>query len=206
MASDVLAVVDATTFKRPLWAGNVIATVQITTPVKVCTIRSTEFGAPPPGYHRGRESEGRRRPEQLQAKFVSLKVLKSERPELTAAARVVTGGRGVKGPDGFKLIESSPTRSALPSVPAVPPAMRAGSPTTAGRTNRQDDRPGPLHRRRHLWRHPTPGGHEELQGDRRHQQRPRAPILPDSPTTAGLPDLFKAVPELIATLKKGLSA
>ena len=106
MASDVIAVIDATTFKRPMWAGNVVATVQITTPIAVCTIRSTEFGAPSKGGAASVESLSVAVDlSSFKAKFVSLKVLKNERPELTSAARVVTGGRGAKGPEGFKLIE-----------------------------------------------------------------------------------------------------
>lgn len=107
MASDVMQVVNANTFTRPMWAGNVIATVEISTAVKVCTVRSTEFPAP--------VAEGSATPvekldcvvdlDRLKTRFVSLKTVKSERPDVTTAARVVSGGRGVKGPEGFKLIE-----------------------------------------------------------------------------------------------------
>ncbi|MBI5509782.1 MAG: electron transfer flavoprotein subunit alpha/FixB family protein [Deltaproteobacteria bacterium] len=106
MASDVLAVIDASTFKRPMWAGNVVATVQLTTPTKVVTIRSTEFGAPAAGS--GAAVEPLAVSVDLasfKAKFAGLKEVKSTRPELTSAARVVTGGRGVKGAEGFKLVE-----------------------------------------------------------------------------------------------------
>jgi electron transfer flavoprotein alpha subunit len=107
MASEVLEVIDATTFKRPMWAGNVIATVQLTTPVRVCSVRGTEF-APPNG------AAGQSVVERLEVsvdlatlrtKFVSVKPIKSERPELTSADRIVSGGRGAKGADGFKVIE-----------------------------------------------------------------------------------------------------
>jgi electron transfer flavoprotein alpha subunit len=106
MASDVMQVVDGSTFKRPMWAGNVVATVQLTTPVKVCTVRATEFEAPTPGAASPVET--------LQvtpdlagakAKFVSIKEVKSERPDVTVASRVVAGGRGVKSSEGFKIIE-----------------------------------------------------------------------------------------------------
>jgi electron transfer flavoprotein alpha subunit len=107
MASDVMAVVDGSTFKRPMWAGNVIATVQLTTPVKICTVRGTEFDAPKPG---GSKSAVEAvsvdvNLDALKTKFVSLKEVKSERPDVTTADRVVSGGRGVKGAEGFKVIE-----------------------------------------------------------------------------------------------------
>ncbi|HET6344852.1 MAG TPA: electron transfer flavoprotein subunit alpha/FixB family protein [Myxococcota bacterium] len=106
MASDVMAVVDGATFKRPMWAGNVIATVQLTTPVKVCTVRGTEFDAPQAGAKGTVEALsvdvnlGN-----LKTKFIGLKEVKSERPDVTTADRVVSGGRGVKGAEGFKVVE-----------------------------------------------------------------------------------------------------
>lgn len=107
MASDVLAIVDDKRFKRPMWAGNITATVEITTPIKVCTVRATEFSAPVAAsaassvealavsFDASRDK----------AKLVSHKEVKSERPDVTVAARVVSGGRGVKGVEGFKLVE-----------------------------------------------------------------------------------------------------
>jgi electron transfer flavoprotein alpha subunit len=106
MASDVLAVVDASTFKRPMWAGNVIATVQLTTPTKVCTVRGTEFEAPAAGSKSTVEALNVSVDlNALKSKFVSIKEVKSERPDVTIADKVVSGGRGVKGAEGFKIIE-----------------------------------------------------------------------------------------------------
>lgn len=107
MASDVLQVVDGSTFKRPMWAGNVVATVQLTTPVKVCTVRATEFEAPKAGP--ASTVEALQVPADLnacKAKFISLKEVKSERPDVTIASRVVSGGRGVKSAEGFKIVET----------------------------------------------------------------------------------------------------
>jgi len=107
MASDVVAVVDASTFKRPMWAGNVLATVQLTTPVKFCTVRGTEFGAP-------EKKGGASAIESLavavdldsfKSKFVAFREIKSERPDLATADVVVSGGRGVKSAEGFKTVE-----------------------------------------------------------------------------------------------------
>ena len=107
MASDVLEVVDTKTFKRPMWAGNVVATVAIGTDLAVCTVRPTEFDAPA-------QKDGGASIEKhdvsvdlssLKVRFVSLKESKSERPELSTASRIVSAGRGVKGPEGFALVE-----------------------------------------------------------------------------------------------------
>lgn len=106
MASDVMEVVDGNTFKRPMWAGNVIATVQITTATKVATVRGTEFDDPAPGGKSPVEAvDVSVDVGALKTKFVSHKEVKSERPDVTTAERVVSGGRGVKGAEGFKVIE-----------------------------------------------------------------------------------------------------
>lgn len=106
MASDVLDVVDGNTFKRPMWAGNVTATVQLTSPIKVCTVRGTEFAAP---VQKGAGSVEAVSVDvdlsSLKAKFVSFAEVKNERPDVTTADVVVSGGRGVKGAEGFKVIE-----------------------------------------------------------------------------------------------------
>ena len=108
MASDVMAVVDADTFERPMWAGNVVATVKITSPVKVCTVRGTDFAMP--------KTDAAPAPVQAVAvqldkaawrtEFIGLKEVKSERPDVTTAERIVSGGRGVKGAEGFRVIEA----------------------------------------------------------------------------------------------------
>jgi electron transfer flavoprotein alpha subunit len=105
MCSDAMSIVDAKTFTRPMWAGNVIATVQLETAVKVCSVRGTEFDDPKAGA----ASEVAKHdfsidPKSLKAELVSFKEVKSERPDVTTAERVVSGGRGVKGPEGFQLI------------------------------------------------------------------------------------------------------
>jgi electron transfer flavoprotein alpha subunit len=104
VASDILAVVSANQFKRAMWAGNAIATVEVTTPVKVISVRATEF---PPAAKAG--SAGTVQPLSVQAptpktKFVEFNEVKSARPELTEASVVVSGGRGTKG--DFKPIEA----------------------------------------------------------------------------------------------------
>lgn len=95
----------AITLRRPMWAGNVIAEVEIVTPVKVLTIRPTEFApaAEAPGgtiVPAGAVDD----PAAAKVRFVAFQPVKSERPELTEARVVVAGGRGTKGK--FEPIEA----------------------------------------------------------------------------------------------------
>lgn len=103
MASDISAVVDDKTFKRPMWAGDLVGTVEITTPTKVITVRATEF-APAPKLGGGEVLPLQVALEPPKTTFVSFDAVKSERPELTDASVVISGGRGLKGPEGFKQL------------------------------------------------------------------------------------------------------
>lgn len=106
MASDVEAIVDAKTFRRPMWAGNVVATVELTTAIKVATIRGSEFDQPAAGAAASVNAiEFSVDLSVLHTEFVSLKPVVSERPDVITAARVVSGGRGVASAEGFKIIE-----------------------------------------------------------------------------------------------------
>jgi electron transfer flavoprotein alpha subunit len=94
----------AVTFHRPMWAGNVLAEVDLATPVKAFTIRPTEFPAAAKGA--GGEVKAVAAAIDLAAlpvRFVEFKEVKSTRPELTEARIVVSGGRGTKG--DFKELE-----------------------------------------------------------------------------------------------------
>jgi electron transfer flavoprotein alpha subunit len=93
------------TFRRPMWAGNVLAEVEIATPVKVFTARATEFPAA------AKEGKGAVvaasvavDPTALRTRYAGFKEVKSARPELTEARVVVAGGRGTKG--DFKPVEA----------------------------------------------------------------------------------------------------
>jgi electron transfer flavoprotein alpha subunit len=96
----------AVTFRRPMWAGNVLAEVEISTPVKVFTIRPTEFPASAPGAGAGTVSDAAVAVDAagLGTRHVSFEEVKSARPELTEARVVVSGGRGTKG--DFKPVEA----------------------------------------------------------------------------------------------------
>jgi electron transfer flavoprotein alpha subunit len=103
MASDISAVVDEKTFKRPMWAGNVIGTVELTTATRVITVRPTEFSPPQAGAN-GEVAGVSVDPGASKMKFVKFDAVVSDRPSLQDARVVVSGGRGLKGPEGFKTV------------------------------------------------------------------------------------------------------
>ena len=102
--SEVTAVVDADTFERPIYAGNAIQTVKSTDAVKVMTIRTAGFDAAGMGGSAGVTNAAAATDPAL-SEWVADKVASSDRPELTSAGVVVSGGRGVGSEDDFKLIE-----------------------------------------------------------------------------------------------------
>ena len=103
--SDISAVVSQDTFVRPIYAGNALQTVQSKDPIKVITVRGTAF---PPG-----EATGGSAPiETVEptgsaglSEFVRAELSKSERPELTGARVIISGGRGMQSGDNFHLLE-----------------------------------------------------------------------------------------------------
>ena len=103
--SDISAVVAADTFVRPIYAGNALATVRSTDRVKVITVRGTAFGPA--------EATGGNAPiEAIEStgaagitEFKGAELSKSERPELTSARVIVSGGRGMQSGDNFHLLE-----------------------------------------------------------------------------------------------------
>jgi electron transfer flavoprotein alpha subunit len=107
MASDILGFTDNGLFRRPVWAGAAVVEVEITTPMKVVTVRQTEFELAAKGQPGGQKATVAVQvdPGSLRKRFDRFEIMKSDRPELTEANVIVTGGRGTKGPEGFKLIE-----------------------------------------------------------------------------------------------------
>ena len=103
--SDIASVVDADTFVRPIYAGNGMATVKSSDAKKVITVRAASFDPV--------AAEGGSAPIEAVplgelpgiSKFVSAELSKSERPELTAARVVISGGRGMQNGDNFALLE-----------------------------------------------------------------------------------------------------
>ena len=103
--SDIAEVVDADTFVRPIYAGNAMATVKSADATKVITVRAASFDPAP--------AEGGSAPIEAAAgaeipsssRFISAELSKSERPELTAARVVVSGGRGMQNGANFHLLD-----------------------------------------------------------------------------------------------------
>ncbi len=104
--SDIIAVESADTFVRPIYAGNALATVKSKDPIKVITVRTTAFdAAPATGGSAAVETVAPPADTGLAA-FVGREVSKSERPELTAAKIIVSGGRGMGSGENFtKVLE-----------------------------------------------------------------------------------------------------
>jgi len=102
--SDIISVESADTFTRPIYAGNAIATVQSTDPIKVVSVRSTNFEAAGEGGSAAIESLAAAADTGL-SKFVGREIAKSDRPELQGAKVVVSGGRGMGSAENFKLLE-----------------------------------------------------------------------------------------------------
>jgi electron transfer flavoprotein alpha subunit len=101
---DVLKVIDAETFERPIYAGNAIQTVRSKDATKVLTIRTTGFDAAGDGGAAEVETLAEVTDPGL-ARWLSDEVSKSDRLELTSAGRVVSGGRGVGSEENFALVE-----------------------------------------------------------------------------------------------------
>jgi len=103
--SDITAVIDADTFERPIYAGNVIATVKSSDAKKVITVRTTAFDEVP--------AEGGSASVQVVdgvhdagvSSFIGEEVAVSDRPELTSASIVISGGRGMQNGDNFSMLE-----------------------------------------------------------------------------------------------------
>ena len=104
MLSDVTAVVDADTFERPIYAGNAIQTVKSSDPVKVMTVRTANFDAAGTSGSAAVEEIGAAADAGLSS-FVEDKVAESDRPELTSAGIVVSGGRGIGSEENFEIVE-----------------------------------------------------------------------------------------------------
>ena len=102
--SDVSGIVDADTFERPIYAGNALQTVKSSDPKKVVSIRTSTFDASGDGGQAPVETIAASENPGL-SEWVEDKVAATDRPDLTSAGVVVSGGRGVGSEDDFKIIE-----------------------------------------------------------------------------------------------------
>ncbi|CAE1290667.1 fixB [Acanthosepion pharaonis] len=103
--SDIIGIKSEDTFVRTIYAGNAIQTVQSTDPVKVITVRGTAFDAAPiDGGSGDSEAAPAVNIENNYSTFINQELAKSDRPELTSASIVISGGRGMKSGENFKLL------------------------------------------------------------------------------------------------------
>ncbi|MFM8466757.1 MAG: electron transfer flavoprotein subunit alpha/FixB family protein [Oxalobacteraceae bacterium] len=102
--SEITKVESPDTFERPIYAGNAIATVQSTDAIKVITVRATGFDAASDGGSATIEKIGAVA-DSGKSSFVSRELATSDRPELTAAKVIVSGGRGIGSAENFKILE-----------------------------------------------------------------------------------------------------
>ncbi len=204
MATDVLGFVGdgaAIAFRRPMWAGAVIAEVTIATEIKVLTVRGTEFGVPA----KAAAAAIAPLPVKIDAaavktRFVSLEQVKSARPELTEAKIIVSGGRGTKG--DFKPVESL-----ADSIGAAVGASRAACDAGWVPNDWQVGQTGKTVAPELYIAAGISGAIQHLAGMKNSKvivainKDPEAPIF--QVADYGLvADLFKALPELQAALKK----
>tara|TARA_B100001063_G_scaffold117870_1_gene110051 strand:+ start:947 stop:1876 length:930 start_codon:yes stop_codon:yes gene_type:complete len=104
--SDIISVESDDTFKRPIYAGSCIATVKSNDSIKVITVRSTAFDAVGTNNSGVEVESVDSLPSLGISSFVSEELAKSDRPELTAANIVISGGRGMQSGDNFHLLDS----------------------------------------------------------------------------------------------------
>jgi electron transfer flavoprotein alpha subunit len=104
--SDIAGVVDADTFVRPIYAGNALATVKSADAKKVITVRAASFDPVPAGGGSAAIEAAPAVEDPGLSTFLGAEIVKSERPELTAARIVISGGRAMGSAENFHIIES----------------------------------------------------------------------------------------------------
>jgi electron transfer flavoprotein alpha subunit len=204
MASDVVEIGADGTFKRPMYAGNALATVSLDAPVKVISVRGTAFDAARPGGQAAVEKAQVSLDDAAKkTQFVSFDEIKSDRPNLTEARIVVSGGRGLKSGENF-------TTYLEPLVDALGAAMGASrAAVDAGfvPNDLQVGQTGKVVAPELYFAVGVSGAIQHLAGMKDSKvivainKDPEAPIfnIADYGLVA---DLFKAVPELTEAVKK----
>ena len=194
--SDVTKVLSADTFERPIYAGNAIATVQSSDAIKVITVRTTGFDAVA-------GTGGSAAIESLTAvadagasTFVGNEIAKSDRPELTAAKIIVSGGRALGSSDKFTAVLTplaDKLGAALGASRAAVDAGYAPNDWQVGQTGKIVA-PRSVHRCRHQRGDPASGRHEGQQGHRRDQQGSRSADLQRGRLRPGWPICSRPCP------------
>ena len=103
--SDIIQVIDETTFQRPIYAGNALSTVKSNDKIKIITVRTTAFEACPDTGGNAEIKYINGTGETDKSKFVKSELSSSERPELTSAKIVISGGRGMQDGSNFEMLE-----------------------------------------------------------------------------------------------------
>ena len=103
--SDIINIIDGNTFERPIYAGNAIAKVKSNDPIKVVTVRPTCFEPCKLDSHVDVENISSKSSKNDLVNFVNYDESKSDRPELTSAKIIISGGRGLQNGENFKLLE-----------------------------------------------------------------------------------------------------
>ena len=169
--SEIIEVVSPDTFKRPIYAGNAIQTVQSTDAKKVITVRTASFQAAPEGGSAPVETVAAAANPGLST-FVENRLSDSDRPELTSARIIISGGRALGSSEKFQEVILPVADKLGAAVGASRAAVDAGyapNDWQVGQTGKVVA-PDLYIAVRHLRRHPAPRRHEGLQGHRRHQQ------------------------------------
>jgi electron transfer flavoprotein alpha subunit len=106
MASEIIAINDDGSLVRPMYAGNALATIELAGPVRVVTVRGTAFDAAVVGEALApiEKMQAELDPASLKMEFVGFNEIKSDRPQLTEAKIVVSGGRGLRSGENFKSV------------------------------------------------------------------------------------------------------
>ena len=103
--SDIISIESEDTFDRPIYAGNAIATVQSSDPVKVITVRTTAYDAAAAEGGSAAIEPVESTGDAGLSEYIGSEISKSERPELTAARVIISGGRGMQSGDNFVMLE-----------------------------------------------------------------------------------------------------
>ena len=103
--SDITQIISADTFERPIYAGNALQTVQSLDKIKVCTVRTANFSAADTVANKAEIKIVEPKTDPKLSKWVEDSLQDSDRPELTSAKIVVSGGRGLGSKDNFAIIE-----------------------------------------------------------------------------------------------------
>jgi electron transfer flavoprotein alpha subunit len=205
MASEIVEIGEGNTLIRPMYAGNVLATIEMEGPFKVVTVRATAFDAAQP-------SGGSAAIEKMEAEieagagrmqFVSFNQTKSDRPQLTEARIVVSGGRGLRSGENFKTV----LEPLVDELGAAMGASRAAVDAGFVPNDLQVGQTGKVVAPELYVAVGISGAIQHLAGMKDSKtivainKDPDAPIF--SVADYGLvADLFKAVPELVEELKK----